>query len=164
MGRENRGSRRRCPFRVCRVYGQPRTEISQMRDLVQDVLLLWFLTSPLASYYVRLPIDRSVVTYNRLVLFSVTAAVIWTRIRAVSRSAQHLSRRESSSPSSPPSSTTSSITATRFEIAWLMLTALAILSVAMKSQEVGAATKSAVDAFVLPLLAFHFARTCFGTT
>ena len=127
-----------------------------MKELVQDLLLVWFVTSPIASYFVRLPLDRSIVTYNRVVFASIAAALIWNRIRPQSRFAAQ--------PSGRTPSSIAPITATRFEIAWLMLSIPVILSVALKSREVGAAAKSAVDAFLLPLLAFHFARTYFDST
>src|SRR2546423_956640 len=34
---------------------------------VQTVLLTWFATAPLASFYFRFPVDRSILTYNRLI-------------------------------------------------------------------------------------------------
>src|SRR5260370_586082 len=49
-------------------------------ELVQDVQLVWFATSPLLSYYSRIPVERSIVTYDRLAFASIAIALIWSRI------------------------------------------------------------------------------------
>src|SRR5947207_12483082 len=33
----------------------------------QPVLIFWFATTPLLSYYLRFPVDRSIVTYDRVI-------------------------------------------------------------------------------------------------
>src|SRR5215471_6570340 len=43
-------------------------------DLVQNLLLFWFATSPIASYYLRFPIERSIITYDRVVFGSIAIA------------------------------------------------------------------------------------------
>src|SRR5262249_47703808 len=105
------------------------------------------------SYYLRFPIERSIITYDRVVFGSIAIALIWNRVRLRSQATE-----EGPGVSNLRIVGKLPITAVRFEIAWLSLTVVALLSVAFKSQEVGAAMKSAVDAFALPLLAFHFAR------
>jgi O-antigen ligase len=52
---------------------------------------------------------------------------------------------------------------TKFEIAWALLSAVAVVSAVLKSQELNAAVRTAVDTFCLPLVAFHLARHHFRT-
>ena len=112
------------------------------------LLVLWFVTTPLASFYIRFPQDRSVITYDRIVFALVTVLLLvkWRRGAAI---------RPNASQPRP------FLTATPFEIAWALLAILALLSALLASSNLGYATKIAVDSFCLPILAFHVARQYF---
>src|ERR1041385_4468771 len=44
---------------------------------VQTLLLIWFVTTPVASFLIRYPLDRSVITFNRVVFgFLVAIALL----------------------------------------------------------------------------------------
>ena len=114
------------------------------RESIELLILLWFATSPLASFYLRFPHDRSVITFDRAVfgLIALMLLILWWRA-----SIKHDNAR-----------TRPFLTATRFEIAWVLLSILALLSAVLVSNDFEYATKIAVDSFCLPLLAFHVAR------
>ena len=118
---------------------------------IESLLVLWFATTPLVSFYIRFPQDRSVITYDRIVFALVTVLLLvkWRRGAAKTRSELQLRP---------------FIIATRFEIAWALLAILALLSALLASSNLGYATKIAVDSFCLPLLAFHVARQHFDVT
>ncbi len=101
----------------------------------ESILLFWFLTSPVASFYLRFPFEKSLITYDRAMLASaaLVALIKWRKEKR-------------------------GFTATKFEIAWAMLTVVALLSALMKSNEAASALKLAVDSFALPVVAFHLAR------
>jgi hypothetical protein len=101
------------------------------RRLLESLALAWFATTPLASFYLRFPVERSLVTFDRAV-FLVAALALLPRPGRVA--------------------------ATRFEIAWAMLAIVALLSALAASNNPGYSTKIAVDSFCLPLVAFHLAR------
>src|ERR1044071_4928532 len=42
--------------------------VFRARVSIESVLIFWFATAPLASFYVRFPLDKSIITYNRAVL------------------------------------------------------------------------------------------------
>lgn len=112
---------------------------------IESLLILWLATTPLVSFYLRFPQDRSIVTYDRAV-FAIIALLLlirWRRLAAIpSRGLQ----------------ASSFLTATRFEIAWGVLAIVALISAVAESNNLGYATKIAVDSFCLPLIAFHVAR------
>ena len=114
------------------------------RESGELLILSWFATTPLASFYLRFPHDRSVVTYDRAVfaLIAITLVVRWWRA----------AKRPDDLQARP------FLTVTRFEISWVLLSVLALLSAVILSDNFGYATKIAVDTFCLPLLAFHVAR------
>lgn len=111
--------------------------------LVEVLLLAWFASTPLISFWFRIPLDRSIITYDRAVFALVLTILLLRRMgtNSVNRRFQ----------------------VTRFEIAWGLLSIAALLSVAAKSTNIGYATKIAVDSLVLPLIAFHLARNHFDT-
>lgn len=110
---------------------------------IETVLIAWFATTPLLSFYIRFPIDRSILTYNRIVFgFLIVALIVrqaktgeWSSLRS---------------------------TFSRFEIAWALLSVLALVSAAVQSSNVAYGTRLAVDTFWLPLVAFHLARNHFA--
>jgi O-antigen ligase len=118
----------------------------------ERVLLAWFATTPLASFFLRYPLDRSILTYDRVVFFILTLLVL-----SESRSV-FIAR------SLPDSTTTESaqFSLTKFEIAWLLLSVVALASALMHSNNLPYAVRIAVDAFWLPLFAFYFARRYFS--
>src|ERR1041384_1030196 len=46
---------------------------------IQSVLVFWFATTPLLSYYLRFPIDRSILTYDRVIFISIVVALLLRR-------------------------------------------------------------------------------------
>jgi len=129
-------------FAILVHYLDSRSARTLAPTLVELLLLAWFATTPLVSYWFRIPIERSIITYDRAVFGVVLAILLLRRIR-VGRGR--------------------GFNVTRFEIAWGLLSIAALLSVAAKSTNIGYATKIAVDSLVLPLIAFHLARNHFDT-
>jgi len=111
--------------------------------LIDVLLLAWFGTTPLLSFWFRVPLERSLITYDRVIFALVLVILVLCRTRIYSSDRR--------------------FKVTRFEIAWGLLSIAALLSVAANSTNIGYATKIAVDSFVLPLLAFHFARCHFDS-
>jgi len=103
------------------------------------LLIVWFALSPVLSFYVRYPAERSLITFDRVSLSLITGLLIlgW-----------YYERREDRL----------GITATGFEIVWLLLAIAALLSAVVMSNNPGTATKIAIDSFLLPLVAFRLAR------
>jgi O-antigen ligase len=109
---------------------------------VETILLAWFVTTPVASFFVRYPLDKSIITYDRAVIFLVVAMLLWKSwVRAKASSLR--------------------VSALPFEIAWALLSVLMLINVAVKSGDVGHAIRIVIDAFWLPLAAFHIARRHF---
>src|SRR5512132_866717 len=54
-----------------------------------------------------------------------------------------------------------SLTISRFELAWGLLSVVALSSAVIQSNNADSATRIAVDTFWLPLIAFHVARNYF---
>ena len=115
---------------------------------IEAVLLAWFVTTPLASFYLRFPLDRSIITYNRAVFGVLVLILLLESSRAPALSAT-------------PSRAQAIHSLSRFEIAWSLLSLLALASAVALSNNVAYATRIAIDTFWLPLLAFHFARRHF---
>lgn len=88
----------------------------------------WFAATPWASYWLRFPEERSIVTFDRVV---VSAVVAGFAVRAWRR------RR-------PPR-------LTLYEAAWLCFGLVALASAATAAEATGFALRTAVDAFLLPL-------------
>ena len=111
------------------------------------VLVGWFVTTPLASFYLRVPLERSIITYDRVVFGLMIVMLILKWRRADSRSSTKLSALQGSR-----------ISITKFEATWALLSVAALASVAARSNNLAYATRMAVDSFWLPLIAFHIAR------
>lgn len=116
---------------------------------IQRVLIFWFATTPLASFYLRFPTDRSIVTYDRLILASLVFALLlnW-------KVSETVGTKEATARSWQ-------FSASKFEVAWALLALLAFASAATRAGSVAFAARMAVDTFVLPLVAFHIARNYF---
>ncbi|MFY9609539.1 MAG: O-antigen ligase family protein [Blastocatellia bacterium] len=112
---------------------------------IESLLILWLATTPLASFYLRFPQERSILTYDRAVfaLIGLMLLMKWRRMAA-----NHLDGFP----------TPSFLIATRFEVAWGLLAIVALVSAVVEANNFTYATKIAVDSFCLPLLAFHVAR------
>ncbi|HWO01216.1 MAG TPA: O-antigen ligase family protein [Blastocatellia bacterium] len=115
------------------------------RVSIESTLILWFATSPFASFYIRFPHERSLVTFDRAI-FAIVGLTLLIKSR----------RTNAINPGGLRSA--GFLTATRFEVAWALLSIVALISAVVASNNSGYATKMAVDSFCLPLLAFHFSR------
>jgi hypothetical protein len=103
------------------------------RISIETILIAWFVTTPFVSFYFRFPVEKSVITFDRLIFASIIVMILWAGSYARFK-------------------------ATKLEISWALLSCIAILSVALKSNNVGYAARIAIDSFWLPLAAFHVAR------
>lgn len=112
----------------------------------QRVLICWFATAPLASFYVRFPTNRSIVTSDRIVFGALVLVLLlsWkvTETTSAAKPARFLRF-------------------SKFEVAWGLLAVLALASAITRAGNVVYAARLAVDVFVIPLVAFHFARNSF---
>ncbi|HKP86274.1 MAG TPA: O-antigen ligase family protein [Blastocatellia bacterium] len=108
---------------------------------IESILIFWFATTPLASFYVRFPLDKSIITYNRAVIFLAVAVLVLKSYKAA-----RIDR------------LISDFSLTKFEIAWTMLSLASLASALIRSNDAGYAMKLAVDTFFLPVVAFHLAR------
>ena len=122
---------------------------------VQTVLVVWFVTAPLASFYVRFPIDRSILTYNRVVI---ALAVVMVLLNSVYKGVLTETGSETVSPSLKAVPHGASLSVSKFEVAWALLSVLALASALARSNNFTYATRLAVDTFWLPLVAFHLSR------
>jgi O-antigen ligase len=100
----------------------------------ESLLIAWFALSPVASFYIRVPTDQSIVTFNRAMLLLAVGMVVARR--------------------KPPDR----FVISKFEAAWGALCLVALASALTKSSDLNAALRIAVDSFCLPLVAFHLAR------
>jgi len=130
-------------FAILTRYLDSRLKGTLAPALVEVLLLAWFASTPLVSFWFRIPLERSIITYDRAVFALVLTILLLRRTRIYSADRR--------------------FKVTRFEIAWGLLSIAALLSVAAKSTNIGYATKIAIDSFVLPLIAFHLARNHFDT-
>lgn len=130
---------------------------------IESVLIFWFATSPLASFYIRFPLDKSIITYNRA---AVALAVVLLALKSFKKALNSADAANSKSDNSKRDWRAASLVdrlssnffITKFEIAWALLSILALASAVISSTDAGYATKLAVDTFFLPLAAFHLAR------
>lgn len=113
--------------------------------IIQHLLLAWFVTTPVLSFFARYPPERSLITYDRAVIGLLVVMLLWGR-RA----------RAKNGPGEQ-----GGFGALPFEIAWAMLSVLMLINVALKSGHVGYATRTVIDGFWLPLALFHIARSHF---
>ncbi len=115
--------------------------VFRARVSIESVLIFWFATAPLASFYVRFPLDKSIITYNRAIIALVVMMLLVKPLRFEISNLK--------------------FSLTKFEIAWALLSVLALASAVLQSNDVTYATKLAIDAFFLPLVMFNLARRRF---
>jgi hypothetical protein len=141
--------------------------LSRLHLPFENLLLAWFILSPIASFYFRFPLDKSLITFDRIVVLGLVLMLlvkVWqTQINA---------KRESQMSNSPIRHPDPGLRATdyglgtfsitKFEIAWLFLSAMAFLNALLQSTNVTYAVKIAIDSFFLPLVVFHVARYHFN--
>jgi hypothetical protein len=104
---------------------------------VETVLVVWFATTPIASFFARFPTDRSIITFNRA---AIALAVVMLLARRRDKDVRERA------------------VVSGFEVAWALLSAVALVSALTKSNDLAYAMRIAVDSFALPLVAFHIAR------
>lgn len=119
-----------------------------VRVKIEVVLITWFATTPLASFYIRFPTDRSVITYNRIV-FALLAVMLLARLARTPGSS--ISEERVLAAQAVPS-------ISKFEAAWLLLSIVALISALTLSNNAASAVRIAADTFWLPLVAFHLAK------
>ncbi|HLF84479.1 MAG TPA: O-antigen ligase family protein [Blastocatellia bacterium] len=119
---------------------------------IEAVLPAWFATTPLASFYLRYPLDRSIITYNRA-LFGLLVVMLVLDSRSAFKGTTALSATSSMARAI--------LSLSKFEIAWALLSLLALASAVAHSNNVAYATRIATDTFWLPLIVFYFARKHF---
>ncbi|HEU4386883.1 MAG TPA: O-antigen ligase family protein [Blastocatellia bacterium] len=124
----------------------------QLTRVCQLVLVIWYIASPLLSFYVRFPEEKSMLTFDRIAIGTVVLTLLAAYVRERSRSIQEsvLHRRSTIDGFS--------FSLTPFEIAWTVLTLVAVASVLAKSNHLGFAGRTALDAFALPVVLFYVAR------
>jgi O-antigen ligase len=115
---------------------------------IEAILIFWFALTPLASFYIRFPVEQSLITFDRLI-FSIVVLLLALKAYCQNRFTTHHLIVDAN---------LQTFRATKFEIAWFWLSILALANALVTSNSVGYGTKIAVDAFFLPLIAFHIAR------
>lgn len=124
---------------VCFVVEASRSQIAQADKAIACGMLVWFVVTPIASFFLRLPEQRSLLTFDRLAFATLAAAVLIRAIRFAKQSYE-------------------GVRVIRFELFWAFLAVVALISVILKSRNIGFAARTAVDSLVLPLIAFYLAR------
>lgn len=128
----------------------------------ERLLLAWFALTPVASFFVRYPTDRSMLTFDRamFLLLAVMLLSSWTRKAA--------GKQEDRASSQSRARITNLITSERryfpistFELAWAALSILALVSSILVAKDLAPAARIAVDTFWLPLAAFHLGKNYF---
>ncbi|HEX5735662.1 MAG TPA: hypothetical protein VF131_22735 [Blastocatellia bacterium] len=109
------------------------------------LLLAWFVTTPVLSFFTRYPLEKSIITYDRAIIGLLVVMLLW----------KYWTRAKNGSGGQ------SGFSALPFEIAWATLSVWMLINVALKSGNVGYATRIVVDGFWLPLVLFHIARRHF---
>lgn len=112
----------------------------------QRLLIWWLATMPLAAFYVRFPINRSIVTYDRIIFASIVFALLFRWKGSKTDGARIETARSWH------------FSMSKFEVAWALLALLALASAVTRAGNTAYAARLAVDVFVLPLVAFHVAR------
>ncbi len=111
---------------------------------LEGLLIFWFVASPIASFYLRFPVDKSLVTFNRAVIVLAVGLLI----------VNALTNRRGQAEQRPRFA----FKATKFEIAWAMVALIALVNAAFLSNDFPYGLKLAVDTFGLPLVIFHLVR------
>jgi hypothetical protein len=133
------------------------------RIRIETLMIAWFATSPLLSYFVRIPTDKSIITFNRASIGLALIALLF-RWRPDKPAVTELDEHKINSDSTDTSLNQSvSAAASRFEIAWAVVSVIALASAILYGHNTPFAVRMAVDSFMLPLAAFHIARCYFDT-
>jgi hypothetical protein len=132
------------------------------------LLIFWSATTPIASYFIRFPVDKSILTFDRIMICGLGLWLLLDELgssvsilgghSAGSSSAGETYRIKAAGQGDRAVALRRPITATKFELAFGIFAALALISVATRSIEVGASARIAIDAMVLPLVVFRLAR------
>lgn len=127
---------------------------------VERLLLAWFALTPVASFFVRYPTDRSILTFDRamFLLLAVMLLSHWTRKTAGNQEHE-------ANPQSRTRITTSErryFSLSTFEVTWAALAILALASSILVAKGLAPAARIAVDTFWLPLAAFHLGKDYFA--
>ena len=116
----------------------------QLTRVFELWLVGWFVASPLLSFYVRFPSEKSIFTFDRIAIGTAVLMLLIAYVREPRLTEADLPARVFS--------------LTPFEISWMILSVVALASALAKSNHLGFAGRTALDAFTLPLLAFYLAR------
>src|SRR5262249_48269761 len=117
------------------------------------VLVAWFATTPVAWFFVRFPLEKSIVTYERLVFALVGLLAVGRWFLGKSDVAAPGPGRLERSGEGVRAASASSLTQTlsrlnritKFEIVWSLLTLLACISALAVSGSTGYAFRTAID-------------------
>lgn len=141
--------------------------LSRLSMPFEKLLLLWLLLSPVASFYLRFPLDKSLITFDRAVVVALLLMLLlhhWQNHCRTDAQEPAANRKAPASVSTTGSRLRTagnglrSVSVTKFEIAWSIFSAVALLNALWLSTNVSYAIKVAIDAFCLPLVLFHVAR------
>jgi hypothetical protein len=118
---------------------------------VSTILVAWFAATPIASFFIRFPYDKSIITFNRGV-FALIGVLLLIKTRTEPGSSAIASGEAGATR-------LARFGATPFEIAWALLAVAALVSALLTSHDIGYAGRIAIDSFWLPLFAFRLARS-----
>jgi len=129
---------------------------------VQRILLAWFALTPVASFFVRYPTDRSILTFDRAMFLLLALVLLF-------RWAQETAGKQEDEASSESPAGITDLTApeqryfslSTFELTWAALATLALVSSILAAKDIAPAARIAVDTFWLPLAAFHLGKNYF---
>ena len=129
------------------------------------LLIFWFALTPIASFFIRFPVDKSVVSFDRLMIGGLGLMLVVDEFAPFLRFLQQglatagsASEQVKSKGASPWIGSRRGITATKFELCFALLAAIAVASVGTRSMHIASSLRIAIDAMVLPLIAFRLAR------
>jgi hypothetical protein len=129
---------------------------------IERLLLAWFALTPVASFFVRYPIDRSILTFDRamFLLLAVMLLSRWT-LKTAGKQADEANPQSRTRISDLTTSERRYFPLSTFELAWAALSILALVSSILVAKDLAAAARIAVDTFWLPLAAFHLGKNYF---
>jgi O-antigen ligase len=122
---------------------------------VEAILIFWFALTPLASFYLRFPAEQSLITFDRLI-FCGSPLLLAFKAWRYKQTANH--KGAGGAGLQTPDFRLRTFTVTKFELVWFWLSLLALVNALLMANSVGYGTRIAIDAFFLPLVAFHLAR------
>ena len=155
---------------ACAGFGASLSAGALSSGLLKKYLLIsWFVATPIASYFIRFPADKSIVTFDRLMIcglglwlvleeFGLLGAMPGSSARTSAAPAPQGPDGQGGVHTTARSASRYRISATKFEIAFGLLAVLALVSVVTQSSHVATALRTAFDAMILPLIVFRLAR------